>query len=51
VESSGNLSVALHRSAVQPLLAACRWDEVDPYFGVGLQDVGVLHIYLQRVTG
>jgi len=48
VEATGNLSLAIHQSTTQPLLATCRWGEVDPYFGVGLPDVGVLHVYLQR---
>jgi hypothetical protein len=49
MEPSGNLSLAIHRPAVQPLLATCHWSDVDPYFGIGLEGGGVLHLYLQRL--
>ena len=48
LEAHGNLSLSVHLPALQPLLATCRWTDLDPYFGVALPGLGVLHLYLER---
>ena len=50
VKASGNLSLAIQRLGRQSLIAMCRWTDVDPYFGVGIPGLGVLHVYLERTA-
>ena len=48
--ANGNLSLTIKHADVPQLTAMCRWDDVDPYFGVRLAAAASwLHVYLRRL--